>query len=155
MALSPALMVPDFTEIFGTPKPEPSMSALRVVETVSRYLSAGNNVAFGTFVTWGYPYAQMTQCFSTPKIDSRLFAIDFTSAIVSGLAGLYTTFQIVAKPPGPVMLPMMITAVSKYNINSAPFAIEVASAIHAQATSTIITVSDPKLLGTVYAGPLF
>jgi hypothetical protein len=155
MALSTALMVPEFIEIFSTPSLEPSMSAIRIVDAVSRYLAAGNNVAFGSFVCWGYPYPQMIQCFSVPKPDARIFAIDFTAAIISGLAGLYTTFQIKTIPPGPVMLPMMMAAVSKHNLSSIPFAIEVASAIHAQATSTIITVSDPKLLGAVYAGPFF
>ena len=46
-------------------------------------------------------------------------------------------------------------AVNKYNVNSVPFAIEMANAVHAQASSIIITVSDPKTLGVPYPGPFF
>ena len=155
MALTPGIMIPEFTQIFGTPNLEPSISAIRTVDVVTRYLSVGQNVAFGTFLTWGFPVAQMIQCFSTPKIVPAHFALDFTAAIMSGMYGLQTLFQVSIIPPGPVMYPMMLTAVSKHNIASTPFAIEVASAIHLQATSTNLIVSDPKLLGSTIAGPFF
>lgn len=155
MALTPGIMIPELTQIFGTPSLEPSTTAIRTVDVVTRYLSTGQNVAFGTFLTWGYPVAQMIQCYSTPKIVPAHFALDFTAAIMSGLYGLQTVFQVSILPAGPVMLPMMIAAVSKYSITSAPFATEVASAIHLQATSTNLIVSDPKLLGSTIPGPFF
>jgi hypothetical protein len=155
MALTPAAMVPGFTEAFSTPVPDSSITAIKVVETVTQYLSAGMNVAFGGFVCWGFPYAQVEAVLRTPVPDPSIFATGFTGAIMSGLAGLYTTFQIAAIPAGPVMFPMVLNAVLTMKPTSAPFAIELASAIHAQATATIITVSDPKLLGSVYAGPFF
>lgn len=155
MALTPAAMVPGFTEAFSTPVPDSSITAIKVVETVTQYLSAGMNVAFGNFVCWGYPYAQIEAAFRTPVPDPSIFATAFTGAIISGLAGLYTTFQITAIPAGPVMFPMVLSAATTMKPNAVPFAIEMANAIHAQATATTITVSDPKLLGTVYAGPFF
>lgn len=155
MALTPAAMVPGFTEAFSTPVPDSSITAIKVVETVTQYLSAGMNVAFGNFVCWGYPYAQIEAAFRTPVPDPSIFASAFTGAIMAGLAGLYTTFQITATPAGPVMYPIVLNAVLTIKPASAPFAIELAEAVHAQATATIITVSDPKLLGAVYPGPFF
>ena len=155
MALTPAAMVPGFIEAFSTPVPDSTITAIKVVETITQYLSAGMNAAFGGFVCWGFPYAQVEAVFRTPVPEPSLFASNFTGAIISGLAGLYTTFQITAVPAGPVMYPIVLNAVLTVKPNSTPFAIELASAVHAQATATIITVSDPKLLGTVYPGPFF
>jgi hypothetical protein len=155
MALTPESMIPGFMEAFSAPIPDPSITAIKVVETVSQYLSTGMNAAFGGFVCWGYPYAQIEATFRVPVPEPSIFATNFTGAIISGLAGLYTTFQVVATPAGPIMYPILLNAVLTVKPNSMPFCIELASAIHAQATATIITVSDPKVLGSVYPGPFF
>ncbi len=156
MALSPGILIPQFTEIFSTPAIHGSITGIRVVNAITTYLSTGQNAAFGTYVTWAFPFAQMIEVFSVPKIIPSLFAVDFTGAVVQGLAGLYTIFQLNAiQAAGPVMYPMVELAVNKYNINSIPFAIEMANAIHAQASSIIITVTDPKTLGLPYPGPFF
>ena len=81
-----------------------------MVETVTQYLSAGMNVAFGGFVCWGFRYAQVEAVFRTPA-DPSLFASNFTGAIMSGLAGLYTTFQITAIQLDSVMYPIVLNAV--------------------------------------------
>ena len=155
MALTPELMIPGFMEAFSAPIPDPSITAIKVVETVSQYLSAGMNAAFGGFVCWGYPYAQIEATFRVPVPDPSIFATNFTGAIISGLAGLYTTFQVAATPAGPIMYPILLNAVLTVKPNSMTFCIELASAIHTQAKATIITVSDPKVLGSVYPGPFF
>lgn len=156
MALSPGILIPQFIEIFSTPAIDGSITAIRVVNAITTYLATGQNAAFGTYVTWAFPYAQMMQVFTVPKVVPTLFAVDFTGAVVQGLAGLYTIFQLNAvQAAGPVMYPMVEMAVNKYNVNSVPFAIEMANAVHAQASSIIITVTDPKTLGVPYPGPFF
>ena len=118
MALTPAAMIPGFTEAFSTPVTDSSITAIKVVETVTQYLSTGMNVAFGGFICWGFPYAQIEAAFRTPVPDPSIFATAFTGAIMAGLAGLYTTFQVTAIPAGPVMYPIVLNAVLNEFVNA-------------------------------------
>lgn len=153
MALAPAIMYPEFISAFATPTPDPAILGVRVVNNITNYLSTGNNAAFGSFVCWGFPYSQMIEVFATPNLLPEIFALKFSMAVWQGLMGLYTVFQVNATSPGLVMLPSVVAAARKFNLNSVPFSIELANAIHLQATSTVITVADPKTLFIPYPGP--
>lgn len=154
--LIPQTMLPGLIEAFSVPTPSGAICAVKVVNTITQYLATGQNAAFGNYITWGFPFPQMIEAFSVHKPAPELFAVSFSNAVIQGLAGLYTLFQINAfQIAGPVMLPMVMKAARMHAPTSVPFATAIAYAIHAQATSIMITVSDPKTLGAPYPGPFF
>ena len=154
--LVPEVMLPGLIEAFSVPVPSGAITGVKVVNVISQYLATGQNAAFGNYITWAFPFPQMIEAFSVHKPAPELFATSFSNAVIQGLSGLYTLFQINAlQAAGPVMLPMVMMAARMHAPTSVPFATAIAYAVHAQATSIIITVSDPKTLGAPYPGPFF
>ena len=154
MALSAGLLIPPFIKTFRQINVSPTIAATEFVQGLDNYVRSGMNVAFGNFLAWSTPLTQIIGVFSTPSIVPQIFATKLVSAIESGLSSIYTLYQISISVPYGLMLGDVVRIVSTPQPVPEIMATDLAVAIDRECRSIVLSVSDPKLLGSPIYGPL-